>query len=171
MGPSFPPLPDDLVALIQGGVSLLTGTCSLDLVPESVRGAGLRVWPGACQLTVLMPKATSEVAIANLRANPRLAVTMSQIETHRTVQVKGKVLAIRDGEGDDVEHALAMRYSAALRASFAWVGVPEGVTRGLTVWPAWAVDLDIVHVFAQTPGPTAGQRMPLAPGISGTEPT
>ena len=37
--------------------------------------------------------------------------------------------------------------------------------RGLTLWPAWAVDLDITHVYAQTPGPLAGVRMPLASGV------
>lgn len=159
MLPSYPPLPDELVALAQQGVSLLVGTCSPDLVPESVRAAGLRVWPGACQLTVLMPKATADVAIANLRANARLAVTIAEIETHRTVQVKGRVLAIRDG--DEAERALSSRYSTLLRASFGWVGIPEGITRGLATWPAWAVDLDITHVYMQTPGPVAGQQMPL----------
>lgn len=162
MSPSFPPLPDDLVELVQGGVSLLTATCSPDLVPEPVRGTGLRVWPGACNLTVLLPKATAEIAIANLRVNGQLAVTVSQIETHRTVQIKGSVLATRDGDGED--HALALRYAARLRKSLGWAGIPEGVTRGLTLWPAWAVDLQIVHVFAQTPGPLAGARMPVPSG-------
>ena len=162
MSGSFPPLPDELVALVQGGVSLLTGTCSPDLVPECVRGAGVRVWPGACRLTVLMPKATGEIAIANLRANGRLAVTMSQVETHRTVQVKGRTLAIRDG--DEADRELSTRYGAAFRASLSWVGIPEGITRGLTLWPVWAIDLEIEHVFAQTPGPVAGVKMPLPAG-------
>ena len=150
------------MAFVQGGRSLLMGTCSPDLVPESVRASGLRVWPGACHLTVLMPKATGEIAIANLRANGRIAVTMSEIETYRTVQVKGSTLEIRDG--DEADQELAMRYGAAVRASLARVGIPEAVTRGLTLWPAWAIDLEITHVFAQTPGPLAGVRMPLAEG-------
>lgn len=162
MSATFPPLPDELVEFVQGGVSLLTATCSPDLVPECMRAAGLRVWPGACQLTVLLPKATGDISIANLRANGRLAVTMSQIQTHRTVQVKGTVLAIR--EGDDADRALFERYAPGLRASLAHVGVPERISRRLKLWPAWAVDLEIVHVFAQTPGPVAGARMPLAPG-------
>ena len=158
----FPPLPDELVAFAQGGVSLVMGTCGPDLVPESVRAAGLRVWSGACHLTVLMPKATGEVALANLRANGRLAVTMSHVETFRTVQVKGTTLAIRDG--DDADRELAMRYGAAFRAALAWDGIPEVVTKGLNLWPAWAIDLEIAHVFAQTPGPVAGVRMPLPTG-------
>jgi hypothetical protein len=159
---SFPPLPDELAAFVQGGVSLLSGTCSAALVPESQRAAGVRVWPGNCKLTVLLPKATGEIAIANLRENPRLAVTMSQIQTHRTVQVKGSVFAIRDADAED--HALMERWAAGFRAALAWVGIPEGVTRGLKLWPAWAVDVDIIHVFAQTPGPVAGVKMPLPAG-------
>jgi len=160
--PSYPPLPDELVTLIQGGVSLLMGTCSDDLIPESVRCAGLRVWPCACKLTVLVPKGTGEITIANLRSNGRVALTMSQIETHRTLQVKGSVPDIRDGGEED--HALCLRYAPKLRKALAWVGLPEGVTSGLSLWPAWAVDVDILQVFAQTPGPMAGVRMPLAGG-------
>jgi hypothetical protein len=159
---SFPPLPDDLVTLVQSGVSVLAGTCSADLVPESVRGVGLRVWPGACRVTVFMPKATAEIALANLRENNRLAVTISEIATHRSLQLKGTTFGIR--EADEADRELVMRYSEALRASFAWIGIPEGVTRCLTVWPAWAVDLEIAQVFSQTPGPVAGAKMPLAPG-------
>ncbi len=150
---------------MQGGVSLLSGTCSSALVPESQRACGLRVWPGACKLTVMLPKATGEITIANLRENPRLAVTMSQIPTHRTMQVKGTVFAIRDATDD--EHAWIEAYAVKLRAQFAYLGIPEGVTRGLTFWPAWAVDMDIVHVFAQTPGPVAGAKMPLPSGPAG----
>ena len=149
---------------MQGGVSLLSATCSAALVPESQRAAGVRVWPCACKLTVLLPKATGAIAIANLRENPRLAVTMSQIQTYRTVQVKGTVFAVRDA--DDEDRALMERWAAGFRASIAWVGVPEGLTRGLNLWPAWAVDMDIVHVFAQTPGPVAGVKMPLPAGSS-----
>jgi hypothetical protein len=161
--PSFPPLPAELVTLAQTGVSLLAGTCSPDLVPECVRLAGLRVWPGACRLTVLLPRATGAVTVANLRANGRLAVTMSEIETLRAVQVKGTTLDIRDG--DDADRTLTETYAALLRKSLAYVGLPEGVTRGLTFWPAWAVDMEIAQVFAQTPGPKAGVKMPLASGV------
>ncbi len=163
--PSYPPLPADLVELVQGGVSLLTGTCSKDLVPESVRSTGLRIWPCACKLTVLLPKATGDIAIQNLRDTGRIAITASVIETFRTLQMKGRVLAIRDGGAE--EEALANRYAPGFRGALAYVGVPEGVTRGLTIWPAWAVDVEILQVFAQTPGPHAGQRMPLAsrPGL------
>lgn len=143
----------------EGGVSVLVGTCSAELVPDCVRGAGVRVWPGASQLTVLVPAATGAVSIANLRGNARLAVTLSHIPTHRTVQVKGKVLGIRDG--DEGDHALALRYRALFSDDLGWAGQPPAISLRLGVWPCYAVDLDIAVVYEQSPGPVAGVKLPI----------
>jgi hypothetical protein len=159
---SVPPLPAELVALIEGGVSILVGTCSRDLAPEAMRGMGVRIWPGASQLTVLMPAATAARSIANLRENPRIAITLAQIPSHRTIQVKGTVLAIRDGVADD--HELAKRYREKLADDFAFIGQPTANTLALGIWPCHAVDVDITVVYAQTPGPVAGVKMPLTTG-------
>jgi hypothetical protein len=139
---------------------MLVGTCSAALTPECVRAVGVRVWPGACQLTVLLPKVTAAVSIANLRENARLALTLAEIPTHRTVQIKGRVLAIRDGDEDD--RALANHYRAMLVDEYAHIGQTAANTSRLSVWPCHAIDLDIEVVFAQTPGPHAGEKMPLA---------
>jgi hypothetical protein len=159
---AYPPLPPELVTFVEGGVSLLVGTCSPELVPDCVRAVGLRVHPGARQLTVLLPAATSATSIANLRANPRLAVTMSQVANHRTMQVKGPVLAIRDGNEDD--RALATRYRLLFADTLAFVGQPPATTLRLSIWPCHAIDIDIAVVYSQTPGPSAGVKMPLASG-------
>jgi hypothetical protein len=164
LAPSFPPLPPELVTFSEGGVSILVGTCSRELIPDCVRGMGIRVWPGASQLTVLLPAATSAASIANVRENARLAVTLSRIASHRTIQLKGSVLAIRDG--DERDRALATRYRELFAEDLAFVGQPAANTLRLGIWPCHAVDLDIAIVFAQTPGPAAGERMPLASGRS-----
>jgi hypothetical protein len=141
---------------------MLVGTCSRALAPDCVRGMGVRIWPGACQLTLLLPAATSAVSIANLRENPQLALTLSHIPSHRTMQMKGPVLAIRDG--DDADRELATRYREKLADDLAFVGQPPANTLRLGIWPCYAVDLEIAIVFAQTPGPVAGNKMPLASG-------
>ena len=143
-------------------MSILVGTCNRELVPDCVRGMGVRIWPGASQLTVLLPAATAKVSIANLRDNPRLAVTMSHIPSHRTMQVKGGVLAVRDGSEED--RLLATRYRELLADDLAFVGQPAANTLRLGIWPCHAVDLEIEVVFAQTPGPVAGVKMPLQTG-------
>jgi len=143
-------------------VSCLVGTASADLVPDCVRGAGVRIWPGACQLTVLIPAATGATAIKNLRENPHLAVTLSKIPTHRTVQVKGKVLAIRDG--DETDHAAGRAYLEKFATDLEWAGQPRTVSTRLGIWPCFAVDLEIEVAYVQTPGPVAGNKLPLQTG-------
>jgi hypothetical protein len=159
---SFPPLPPELVTFTEGGVSILVGTCTRDLQPEAMRGMGLRVWPGASQLTVLLPAATGVRSIANLRDNPRIAITIAHIPSHKTIQIKGNVLAIRDGDAGERE--LATRYREQFSDDLAFVGQPAANTLRLGIWPCYAVDVDITVVYAQTPGPVAGNKMPLSSG-------
>jgi hypothetical protein len=158
----YPPLPSELVTFVEGGVSLLVGTCSAELVPDCVRAVGLRVSADACSLTVLVPAATGATSIANLRTNPKLAVTMSHIASHRTMQVKGTVVAIREGTEDD--RALATTYRGRFAESLAFVGQHLAITQRLSIWPCHAIDVEIAIVFAQTPGPSAGVKMPVASG-------
>ncbi len=141
---------------------MLVGTCNNALEPEAVRGVGVRVWPGACQLTLIVPAVTSAIAIANLRENGRLALTLSHIPTYKTMQVKGKVLAIR--EGDEGDRGVSNRYLRAFADDLAWAGQPEANTLRLANWPCYAIDLDIAVVYEQTPGPVAGVKMPLPAG-------
>lgn len=142
--------------MAEGGVSLLVGTCSRALEPDSVRGVGLRVHPGASAVTVLVPVATSRASIANLRENPRMALTFCRVIDMRTFQVKGALREIRDA--DDGDHALALRYRDAFAESLAEIGQHREITRRITVWPALALDLEIELIFAQSPGPAAGTR-------------
>ena len=120
----------------------------------------MRVWPDACRLTLLLPAVTAALSIANLRENGRLALTLSEIPTHKTVQVKGRVLAIREGDASD--RALAESYRKLLADDLAYIGQAAANTLRLSIWPCHAIDLEIAVVYAQTPGPFAGERMPLA---------
>ena len=123
---------------------------------------GVRIWPGASQLTLFLPVVTAARSIANLRENPRIAITISHIPSHRTIQIKGAVLAIRDG--DDADRALVTRYRELLADDLAFAGQPAANTLRLGIWPCHAIDVDIAVVYAQTPGPVAGVKMPLATG-------
>ncbi|MBX3159171.1 MAG: pyridoxamine 5'-phosphate oxidase family protein [Deltaproteobacteria bacterium] len=161
MSISYPPLPEELVAFTEGGRSLLVGTCSADLVPDCVRACGLRIWPGASHLTVLVPAAPGAAAVANLRAHPRIALTVSHIPSHRTVQLKGAVTALRDGSPEDRAHA--ERYRELFSDELAWVGLPKAIGMRFGVWPLHAVDVAIEVVFTQTPGPAAGAKLPVEP--------
>jgi hypothetical protein len=160
LGPTYPPLPPELVEFAHGGRSLLVGTCNKALEPECVRAMGVRVWPSACQLTVIIPVATGAVTIANLRENGRLALTVSSIPTHKTIQVKGRVREIR--EGNEADHQFALAYREQFAVEVGWAGLSQAISMRLSVWPCFAVDLEIDVCYEQTPGPVAGEKMPLA---------
>jgi Pyridoxamine 5'-phosphate oxidase len=153
----YPPLPPDLVTFVEGAPSLLVGTRDERLRPDAVRAVGMRVWPGASQLTIYLAAATSARAVANARATGQLALTMAHPPTHQTYQIKGAVLDVREAGPED--RAAIERYVDDFAEVLAIVGLPRQLTRRLTAWPAFAVDLDIAEVFAQTPGPGAGSRM------------
>jgi hypothetical protein len=153
----YPPLPPDLVAFVEGGPSMLVGTRDEALRPDAVRALGVRVWPGASRLTVYLAATTSTRAVANARATGQLALTMSHPPTHLTYQIKGAVLDVREAASED--RTVIDRYVDDFAEVLASVGLPRHITRRLTVWPAFALDVDIAEVFAQTPGPDAGSRM------------
>jgi hypothetical protein len=63
---SYPPLPPELIAFPQTGVSMLVGTCGADLTPETVRGVGIRISPDGYRMTVIVPASTGATAVAQL---------------------------------------------------------------------------------------------------------
>lgn len=160
MAACIPPLPPEMIEFAEGGRSCLIGTCGADLMPEAVRGVGVRIWPGAEQLTVLVPASTGARTVENARATGRVAVTLSMVETHETIQIKGTVFAVREGGPD--ERARAERYRSLLTAALGFVGQPTRNIERLRIWPCWALDVRIEQVFGQTPGPHAGEPMSAA---------
>jgi hypothetical protein len=157
-----PPLAAELASFITSGISVLVGTRDAHLVPESTRGVGVRVEAGGAEITVFLAEATSARALANLRDNGRIAVCFSRAIDHRSIQVKGPVISIRDGDAAD--RADVERWIEALARGWQEIGIPLAVSRRLARWPARAVRLRIEEVFVQTPGPGAGA--PLAGGGS-----
>lgn len=150
----------ELAEFIQSGVSVLAGTRDARLMPDAMRGMGVRVEEGGAELTVFLPAATSARAIANLRANGCIAVCFSRPSDHRSIQLKGQAVAIR--EADASERAAVERYRGELAQALAFVGVPISTTLRMAHWPCHAIRMRIDAVYQQTPGPGAGA--PLGAG-------
>lgn len=148
-----PPLTSALVEYVERAASILVGTCDAMLVPDCVRGVGVRVAADRSHLTVLVPTAIASHALANLRSNPRLAVTTAALPTFDTVQVKGTVIAIRDG--DEADRALADRYRDRFADEFAWAGREITRVRRIATWPLTAFDLAITAIYTAVPDPLA----------------
>jgi len=122
-----------------------------------MHGIGLRVRDGGNAARVYLPQVSATRVVSQLREHPLLAVTLSRPETHRTVQVKGRVLTIQDAEMSErgIVEELFLGYAREL----VFLGVPRAAILRFNRWPCWAVDFEPTAVFIQTPGPLAGTRV------------
>lgn len=158
-------IPPELFDYLESGISVLVGTRNDRLFPDGCRAIGARVEDGGRGLTVFLPDATSAGVRANIADNRRIAVGFCRPRDHRSIQVKGTVVELR--EVDDADRAAIDRYRCELVEEWGWVGVPPHLTERTAHRPCWAARLRIESVFLQTPGPGAGA--PLETGKE-TEP-
>ena len=146
--------PDEL-ALLESGVSLIVGTVDGDGAPDATRAWGVRGDPDG--LRVLCDEAAG-VSVANLRAGGRIAVTGVDVVTLRSIQVKGRALAVEAATADD--RAVFREYCDEVVAAISRVqGVPPDLPRRLMPARLLAVTCSVDAVFDQTPGPSAGDQL------------
>lgn len=147
----------DLIDLLEGGVSIFVGTSSADRAPEATRAVGAIVSADRRKVTVFVPVATARRAVENLAHGREVAVGFSRTLDHVSIQIKGRCAEVR--LATDAERSVCERYLGAYVEALHVIGLPRHVTRRLTVWPAYALEVDVRDVFAQTPGPGAGKRL------------
>lgn len=150
-------LPPELVDLLESGPSMLVATRDAERMPECTRAVGVRLHDDRARATLFLPRSVGARAAANLAIEPRLALTVSRPYDHRTYQIKGRTTAVRDATEEERE--IVEGYRAALAVSLDVVGIPRRMTKRISMWPAYAIDLEITDVFDQTPGPGAGARL------------
>lgn len=152
-----PPFDPELVEFLESGVSLLVGTCDARGVPSCSIATGARVSSARGEVTVYLTEKLAPRLIDNLRENPRIAVTFSRTIDHRSLQLKGDVVAIEktDESGKRAQEEYLRRYAAAL----IMLGFPKDVANGIAYFPSLAVTFRAIGVFEQTPGPRAGTAL------------
>jgi hypothetical protein len=151
------PLTDEVIELLTSGAIMSIATRDAALTPECVPAMGVRVHRDRRALTVYVPDAASGETLANLAHNGQIALTASRPVDEKSMQLKGRVLAMR--AGDPTDRAGIEVYRGALAEQLAFVGLPRAITRRLTWWPSTAIDFAVDDVFVQTPGPGAGNRL------------
>ena len=153
-------LDPEVVAFIQGGVSVVVAGRNSALVPDVARGCGCRVSRDRRRVTVLVESGRAEVLLGDIRTTGKVAVVFSQPSTHRTIQLKGDDAAIVPVT--QAERRIADRHllawvtdlvAAGFRADFA------AAVRGRAERNVAAIRFTATSAFEQTPGPTAGQRL------------
>jgi hypothetical protein len=145
------------VELVEGGVSMKVATRDAALRPELLRVVGAVVGPDRSRLTLFVPSELAHRTVANLENNGAVAVTFSQITNHRTLQVKGKLIALRRARRN--ERAVGERWLTAFGEQLAMTGFSRRLGRRVRYWPSIALELEITELYAQTPGPGAGRRL------------
>ena len=147
---------DELAELLAHGNSMVVATRSAALEPHATRACGLSVL-GPQRIAVLLPVATSERAVANLRDNGSIAVCISSPRTYRTVQLKGRARSIGEAADDDL--VASERLLAGFQEAIADQGFSRQQVRNLWQFESWRVEIEVTSAYAQTPGPGAGARM------------
>lgn len=144
----------ELAAFLESGLALVVGTTSAALRPDCAFGAGLRVHPDGCTVTLFLGTEPAATAIENLRANGAVAITASRPQDYRTFQLKGR--AVRIEPVAQTERGVLLAYRQALVGQLEAVGWSPRLTRRLAVWPCVAVEVQVSAVYHQAPGPRAG---------------
>jgi hypothetical protein len=142
---------------LDGGTSVLVGTVDRHLMPACCRAIALTSADDLASVTTYVPVATSQTTIANIAMSHRMAVVVTHPVDHFSVQLKGitgTVRLARDDEAPLVNERLE-QFADVLHS----LGVPRRVTRAVTHWPVFAIEMRVEDVYEQTPGPRAGSRL------------
>src|SRR4051794_22089402 len=110
MSAALPPLiGPEQVALIARRVSIIVGSRDAKQRPHAMRAVGCRLSADLRRVTVFMPVTSSELVLADLRLNGRIAVVFSEPSSHHTVQLKGSdavVATLQPGDDATVDRYL-----------------------------------------------------------------
>lgn len=136
------------------------GTRDASRIPSGHRVCGWYAAGDGRTLTALVPAGSAEPMIATLLENGRIAITVEEIGTHETYQIKGRYLSHRPLRPPEVEIAARTRERMArgVRAVFLDELLVAAMDRAIPA-PSLAVDIAVDEVFLQTPGPDAGTRL------------
>jgi hypothetical protein len=148
---------EELAAFLQSGVAVHAASRDAANVPCLVRGAGCRVSADRRRVTIFLYAAQCGRLLQDFRDNGAIAFFASQPSTHRTVQIKGPDAKVEVPQPGDERHVECHR-EAFLR-DLVGLGYDESLPRTLLGgdWAdAVAVTFTPTAVFAQTPGPGAG---------------
>jgi len=145
-------------AFLHTGCALIIGTTTVDGDPYASRGWGMAVVDAERGLMRLVLMADDLAVLGRDGATPALAVTAADVRTLRSIQLKGRVMALEAAEADDLDRA--DRYADAF---FDDIEATDGTSRHLLerLRPGRyaACVFQVEELYDQTPGPSAGAPM------------
>ena len=149
-------IPQQILELLQTGVSVVIGTRDASLMPECTRAWGIRV-DDRRSVTVFLAETISHKTLENLRGNGMMAVSCTRPTDHLACQLKGRVRTIRAMRPHD--HEVSRRWLKDFLAELSAIGVPPELGEAWIAESTYAVEMAVTEVFEQTPGPGAGLKV------------
>lgn len=148
---------NELKELLESGVAATAATADEDGRPHLAIAWGPRVHPDGTAVTIFLEVARAEIALADLRTTQRIALTVADPVSYRSVQLKGRQLAVT--EADDADRAWVQRHREAFMVTTALVGESPVAVRNRWMEDVLRVDFQVEQAFDQTPGPDAGKPL------------
>jgi hypothetical protein len=143
-------------ALCGVGVAIVVSTVDDSGVPAITRGWGPRLGAASGRLVVAVTAGSGSPTAHRLGVGRPISVTLSEMPTYATVQVKGEVAVVRPLTAD--ERALADLHVDRFVDAAVRLGIAAGAER---MFLGDLVTVEVVphRVYEQTPGVTAGDLL------------
>jgi hypothetical protein len=111
-------------------------------------------------LTIFVPQVSEAPLVGALLDDSPIAVTIEEVGTHETYQIKGRYLSHRPVLPAEIEIAnrARERFARGLRSLYPDDRLAAALKASIPT-PSVAVEVEAQEVFVQTPGPGAGSRI------------
>jgi hypothetical protein len=157
-------IPGKIIRFLEQDANVgFAGSRDRDLVPFGHRVSGWRIGADHRTMTVLIPDEFLPRLLESLQENREFAVTIEAFPSHETYQFKGHYVSHRAVDDGDVEAADRVRRRWVRSLKMLYTDAPEDVLKGFVSRPSLAVDVEVLEIFLQTPGPGAGSRLAPPP--------
>jgi hypothetical protein len=153
-----PPISEPTAAFLEAGLSITLATRDGELQPDGAAAWAARVHEDRTRLTLFLYEEAARGLLPNLKAHPEIAAVFDQPTTHRACQVKGRFLSARRARA--AERGEIERQADGFAAELEAIGIPRVMTGGWKRWPCTALEMQVTHLYEQTPGPGAGEPLP-----------
>jgi hypothetical protein len=157
-------IPPKIIKFLEQHANIgFAGLRDRDLMPFGSRICAWRVGADGSTLAVFLPAFADRLADA-LLDNGQIAITVEEFPMHETYQLKGRYRHHRPVRQDEIKIAKRTRerFATSVRSLVTDEG-PINQLRASIPKPTVTVEIDVLEVFVQTPGPGAGARIYPAP--------
>jgi hypothetical protein len=151
-------IPGKIAGFVESATVAMGGSRDANLVPHVHRISGLIVEPDHQTLTCLIAEGFTRDLLPSLEDNGQFALTVCDMPSHETYQLKGTYVGSRPLQDSDwaAHERLKRRFTERVSAEF---GVPAEVLTPYVPPPSLAMSFAVREIFVQTPGPNAGRRI------------